>query len=119
MAVATWDIEWFITKQFGIEYKTDVDGEKTAHEQRNALLTNPDYDWVLKVPRKPANFIALRQFFEARKGKWQEFYWKWDTAIDPSGDNVTYLVRLDIDKFVFAGDDIYWAVPIVQVMTSE
>ena len=119
MAIETWNIEWKGAKMFGIEFKTDVDEERTVHEQRDKLKSLPDYDWLIRVPKKPSNYLALRNFFEARFGKWNAFYWKWDSTIDPAGDNVTYLVRFNIDRFEFTDDDKYWFIPIVRVFTDE
>ncbi|MCC5465537.1 hypothetical protein [Pelosinus baikalensis] len=66
-----------------------------------------------------ANYHLLRGFFEARSGRYNAFNWKWDSTIDPFGDNNTYLVRFDVDEFEFDDDGGLWVIPIVQVVTSE
>lgn len=119
MATTVWSIPWRACKKYYIEFKTDVDGEYTAHEQRNALKTKPAQGWTLRVPKNKANFLALRDHFIGQKGKWRAFQWKWDSLIDPAGDDVLYNVRIDIDRLEFDADEHFWQVPIVQVMTLE
>lgn len=119
MATATWNIPWIESKKFSIGFKTDVDSEYTAHEQRNKLQSLPRYGWSIRMEKTLANYRLLRAFFEARSGKYNAFNWKWDSLIDPMGDNITYLVRFDVDEFDFEDDGGLWVIPIVQVMSSE
>jgi hypothetical protein len=114
--MATFDLPWVAASRFSIKYKTDIDSEYTAHEQRNALKSNPQYRWSVLVPRSPANFAALQAFFEARKGRWNAFNFVW--ATDRGGNGTTYLVRFDTpdDELVFTSDDAHWVIPLVQVV---
>jgi len=119
MTIATWNIPWMQSKLFSIEFKTEVDSEYTSHEQRSKARSSPRYGWSLRMEKTKANYLLLRAFFEARSGKYNAFNWKWDSLIDEFGDDQTYLVRLDIDKFEFDDDNGLWVIPIVQVVTSE
>lgn len=113
----TFNIPWTVTREYIVEFKTDVDGEYTAHEQRNSLWTNPRRHWTLPIPKNPTNFAALCAFFIAQKGKWKAFSFYWDTAKD--GDGNTYTVRFDQDSMTFNADEGHYLVPIVEVRTSE
>lgn len=115
MATATWNIPWIESKKFSIQFKTDVDKEYTAHEQRNKLQSLPRYGWDVRVEKTMANYAALKSFFEARSGRFNAFYWKFDLSVDPMGDNVTYLVRFDVDSLDFNDSGGFWIIPIVQV----
>lgn len=114
---ATFDIPWLQAARFSIKYATDIDAEYTAHEQRNALKSDPQYKWSVKVHRTPANFALLQTFYKARKGRWGAFNFVWST--DKGGDGQTYLVRFDTqdDELVFTSDDQFWIIPIVQVVS--
>lgn len=116
---AMFDIPWIAASRFSIQFKTDIDAEYTAHEQRNALWSNPRYKWSILVPKNTTNFHALLNFFSARKGRWNAFNFTW--ASDKQGDGRTYLVRFDCpeDELIFASDDgENWIIPIVQVVNS-
>ena len=119
MAIATWDVPVIETKQFTIKCKTDVDSEYTAHEQRNKLYSLPRLGWSLRVEKTASNYQKLRAFFLARAGRFNAFYWVWDSAIDEFGDDQQYLVRFDTDELNFDDSGDFWVVPIVQVVTSE
>lgn len=119
MAIATWNIPWVESKRFSIAFKTDVDAEYTAHEQRNKLKSSPRYGWTIRVYKTLENYNLLKAFFEARAGRFNAFYWTWESQIDEMGDNVRYLVRFDTDEFVFDDEKGFWLIPIVQVVTGE
>ena len=119
MAIATWNIPWINSKVCAAEFKTDVDGEYTAHEQRNKLWSTPRRSWSLWVQKTKPNYLLLLDFFMARGGRFGAFLWKWDSSIDNFGDDVTYKVRFDIDKIEFDVDGNFWVIPIVQVVTDE
>jgi len=116
MPIATFDVPWVAASRFSLRYNTDIDAEYTAHEQRNALWTNPQYKFSVLVPRNSTNFAALIAFFKARKARWGSFNFVWST--DKGGDGQTYLVRLDHpnDELEFLQDDKHWIVPMVQVV---
>lgn len=103
-----------------IEFKTDIDGEYSAHEQRNALWTNPRRSWVLEFEKAPAAFAAIGGFFIAQKGRLKAFQWTW--TADKGGDGQTYTVRFGVDKLDFNVDRLGYktfSLPIVEVVTSE
>ena len=125
MAVETFSVPWVRAHKRKISFKTDVDGEYTAHEQRNALWMNPRRSWTLSFEKSPDAMAAIQAFFIARRGKWQAFNWTY-SATDKygrptGGDGVTYLVRFDIDDLEEAIQSGYstFDIPIVQVVTSE
>ena len=125
MAIETLTAPWVRAHKRGISFKTDVDGEYSAHEQRNALWTNPRRSWTLSFEKSPDDMAAVEAFFIARRGKWQSFYWVY-SAVDKygrptGGDNQQYLVRFDTDDFDAAVSSGYatFDLPIVQVVTSE
>ncbi len=119
MAIATWDIPWIESKKFSIKFNNSIDSEYTAHEQRSQLWSLPRYGWSIRMEKTLPNYKLLRAFFEARRGRVNAFYWKWDSAIDEFGDNITYLVRFDVDEFEFDDDGGLWIIPIVQVVSGE
>jgi len=117
MATATFTVPWVSADRFSISFKTDIDAEYTAHEQRNALWTNPQYKWSVNIPRSQANWSALQAFFIDRKGRFNAFNFIFDSS--KGGDGVTYLVRFDTpnDELVFTATDAHWVVPLVQVVS--
>lgn len=117
MPVASWDIEWVGVETFTSQYNTDVDGEYTVHEQRNALWTNDRCSFAILVPNKQANHIAILAFWRARKGRWNAFNFTWDAA--KGGDGVTYLVRFDTDKLTLDAKGGHFRIPVATVVTSE
>ena len=125
MAIETLNVPWVRAHKRKTSFKTDVDGEYTAHEQRNALLTNPRRAWTLSFEKCPEDMAAIHAFFIARRGKWGSFYWKYD-SVDKygrptGGDDVTYLVRFDTDDLeedVQSGYSTF-DLPIVEVVTTE
>jgi hypothetical protein len=125
MAVETFTIPWVRAHKRKISFKTDIDGEYTAHEQRNALWTNPRRSWTLSFEKSPDDMAAIQAFFIARRGKWSSFNWVY-SATDKygrptGGDGVTYLVRFDTDDLEEAIQSGYstFDIPIVEVVTSE
>ena len=125
MAVETFSVPWVRAHKRKISFKTDVDGEYTVHEQRNALWTNPRRSWTLSFEKSPDAMAAIQAFFIARRGKWQAFYWTYASADKygrpTGGDGVTYLVRFDTDDLeeaIEAGFSTF-DIPIVEVVTSE
>lgn len=125
MAIATFAEAWVRAHSRKISFKTDIDGEYTAHEQRNALWTNPRRSWTLTFEKTPETVKAVQEFFIARKGRWQSFNWVY-ASIDKygrktGGDDQTYLVRFDTDDLeeqIEIGHSTF-NVPIVLVVTSE
>lgn len=125
MAVETFTAPWVRAHKRKISFKTDIDGEYTAHEQRNPLWTNPRRAWTLSFEKTPEDIKAVETFFIAHRGKWKAFYWGYastDKYGRPTGgDEQTYLVRFDTDDLDEAIQSGYstFDLPIVQVVTSE
>lgn len=125
MAIETFTAPWVRAHKRKISFKTDIDGEYTAHEQRNALWTNPRHSWTLSFEKSPEAIAAIQDFFIARRGKWGSFYWVYSSTDKygrpTGGDDKTYLVRFDIDDFDETVQSGYstFDLPIVEVITSE
>lgn len=109
-----------------LEFKTEIDGEYTAHEQRACMWTNERNSWTLEFEKSPATFETLRSFFSAQKGRFRAFNFQWlKTNINgkPAGGNdLWYIVRFDTDKLDFKINELGYktfSVPIVQVMSDE
>jgi hypothetical protein len=126
MALETFSIKYNRAHSSSIEFKTEIDGEYTAHEQRACLQTNERNSWTLEFEKTPTTFEAMRSFFIARKGRFRAFNWQWK-RLDSNGRNIGgndqwYIVRFDTDKLDFKIDQLGYktfTVPIVQVMTGE
>jgi len=110
---------------YGIEFKTDVDSEYSAHEQRNDLWRNPRRSWTLTFSKTPAQWPLIEAFFVAQKGKKKSFYWKYDKTVNgkpAGGDDVTYTVRFDTDKLEVKVNELGYkslTISIIEVVTSE
>lgn len=125
MAIELFDVPWVRAHKRKLSFKTDIDGEYTAHEQRNALLTNGIKSWTLDFEKTPEAIAAISAFFERHKGKWKAFRWKYSSTDKygrpTGGDNVTYTVRFDTDDFDEAIKSGYttFSLPIVRLVTDE
>lgn len=96
------------------EFKTLVDGEYTAHEQRMQLWTNPRRSWNLDFQKTPETFAAVRAFFITQKGKYKAFKWNYE------GEEIT--VRFDTDKLEYSVDVNKFkefSLRLVEVVTNE
>lgn len=111
------DIPVTAVRTLNLKFKTEVDSEYTAHEQRSSLWTNPRHILSVSVHRNPTNYTNLISFFKARRGRWQAFYFVW--AAEHGGDDTQYLVRFNSDDLEIGNDGNYFTFQIVQVMTSE
>lgn len=121
----TFNVAWVRAHKRKLSFKTDIDGEYTAHEQRNALLTNGIRAWTLDFEKTPDTVAAVSDFFDRCKGKWKAFNWVY-TSTDKygrktGGDDQTYLVRFDTDDFEETIQSGYstFSLPIVRVVTDE
>lgn len=125
MALETFTVPWVRAHKRKISFKTDIDGEYTVHEQRNALWINPRHSWTLSFEKTPTDILAVQAFFIARKGRWQAFNWVYSSTDKygrkTGGDDKTYLVRFDTDDLDEAIQSGYstFDLPIVEVVTSE
>jgi hypothetical protein len=74
-----------------------------GESQRSVLASNSRKRWRLSKRLAPAELVTLRNFYEARKGPQEPFYFydPWDTSpkfsYDPTGQAVPgrYVVRFD------------------------
>lgn len=125
MALEIFTAPWVRAHQRRISFKTDIDGEYTAHEQRNAQWMNPRRSWTLSFEKTPDTITAVQAFFIARKGKWQAFSWQYKSTDKygrpTGGDDQWYTVRFDTDDLDEAIQSGYstFDLPIVTVVTSE
>ena len=89
--------------QTGVKYNTIVDETYSGGEQRRNLWTNPKRKWVLEFEKDDPDTRAIIDFFEARKGRFEAFYFTWYvnhpiTNEYIGGDGSVYLVRFDTDE---------------------
>jgi hypothetical protein len=122
----TFSIPYKYAHESTVSFKTDIDGEYSAHEQRNSLWTNPRRTWVLDFEKTPAAFSAVSAFFIAQKGRWKAFSWTWKQYDDNGrylgGDGNTYTVRFDVDDLDFKINRLGYktfSLTLVEVVTSE
>lgn len=87
-----------------IEFNTLVSEFENGAEQRRTKRDSPKREWTLAFTLRPKTEMeSFKNFFEARKGKLESFYWT-----NPD-DNVKRLVRfkddiLEIEKLHY---DLY------------
>ncbi len=84
-------------------WKTIVDEVYSGGEQRRNLWTNPRKKWVLEFNKNEVDSAAIIDFFDARKGRYEAFYWTWqathpETGENMGGDGNVYTVRFDDDE---------------------
>ena len=104
-------------RALNVKFKTEIDGEYTAHEQRDSLWTNPRHMWSISIHRNPTNYVDLLNFFKARRGRWQAFYFNWLT--EHGGNGVQYLARFNSDDLDVGNDGNYFTFQLVEVVTDE
>jgi phage-related protein len=122
----TFTAPWVRAHKRKISFKTNVDSEYTAHEQREAVWASPRKTWTLSFEKTPEDMAAVEAFFIARRGKFNAFNWVY-SSIDKygrptGGDNQTYLVRFDsddLDETISTMGYSTFDIDIVQVVTSE
>jgi hypothetical protein len=125
MEIEALNTPWVRAHKRGTKYNTDIDGEYTCHEQRDALWLNGRHSWTLSFEKTPETVKEVQAFFDARKGKWQAFYWVYSAkdkyGRPTGGDDQTYLVRFDTDDLEEAIQSGYSAfdLPLVEVVTDE
>jgi len=98
-------LPWSLSKAFGHsrEYAV-VDNEyRNGESQRGRLTVTSRKRWTIAKRLTPAQLEQFREFFEARKGPQEPFYFydPWDTSpkfsYDPTGNSPVgrYTVRFD------------------------
>jgi len=100
---ATFSYEYKRAYTVSTKWNTLVDELISGNEQRKNLWSTPLRKWQLDFEAPPDVTQDIVDFFNARRGKYEAFYWKW-LATSPStgkslgGDDTTYLVRFDQDE---------------------
>jgi len=98
--------------QVSASWQTLVDEVISGGEQRRNLWSNPKRSWALEFDKNNTDTNVVIDFFNARKGQFEAFYWTWlsthpDTGKNLGGDDNTYLVRFSNDvidlKHLFNG----------------
>jgi hypothetical protein len=122
----TFTIKYNRAHASAVEFKTEVDGEYTAHEQRACMQSIERNSWTLDFEKTPTTFETMRSFFIAQKGKFRAFNWQWkkqdENGRPLGGNDLWYIVRFDTDKLDFKINELGYktfSVPIVQVMSGE
>jgi len=100
-----------------IEFNTLVSEFENGAEQRRSKRDNSKIGWTLSFILRPKTEMeSFKNFFNARKGKLESFYWT-----NPD-DNTTRLVRFDEDKLEIKRlrYDLYsYSVKIIEVIQWE
>jgi len=79
-----------------VEFKTTVVRHFDGSEQRQALWLNPKRTFGLNFESESSAKAALEEFFNARKGDFESFLWRWDEA--HSGSGLDYTCFFDSPK---------------------
>ena len=103
---ATFNYQYNRAYQASSSWNTIVDEVYSGGEQRRNLWTNPRRKWVLEFSKDNTDSNAIMAFFNARKGKYEAFYWTWQathpvTGEAMGGDGQQYTVRFDADELNF------------------
>jgi hypothetical protein len=98
-------LPWSLSTAFvrSQEYPVVENEYAGGESQRSVLASNSRKRWRLAKRLVPAELVTLRNFYEARKGPQEPFYFydPWDTSpkfsYDPTGQAVPgrYVVRFD------------------------
>jgi len=100
-AVATETMPWSLCRAFvhAREYLIAQNEYRNGESQRDLLVDTSRKHWILAKRLAPAQLEELRDFYEARGGPLEAFYfydpWETDPKFDstPSGGAGRYLVR--------------------------
>jgi phage-related protein len=106
MPIETFDFYYERAYTAGVQFNTLVDEVVSGNEQRRDMWTNPRRKWRLEFNANNVDTEAIVNFFIARKGRKEAFYWVWEATdpilnIDKGGDGGIYLVRFDTDELNF------------------
>lgn len=104
--------------QMSSKWNTIIDEVFSGNEQRRNQWSQPQKSWTLSFDKTPEMTTKVLNFFDARKGKFEAFYWTWST--DMGGDGQQYLVRFDTDELdmdMFKGFSEF-SLKIVQVFNA-
>jgi len=106
-------------------WKTIVDDIVSGGEQRRNIWSTSKKKWVLEFDKDSTDVDAILTFFDARKGRFEAFYWEWqathpDTGKNIGGDGNTYLVRFEDDELNMKHLSIgykHFQITLVEVLT--
>ena len=122
---ATFSYQYEKAYQVSSEWKTIIDEVYSGSEQRRNMWSSPRKKWVLRFSVRHSSATDILAFFNARKGRYEAFYWTWQdthpvTGVDMGGDGVQYLVRFDMDELnlehVFMGNQTF-QITLVEVQS--
>jgi len=104
--VETFSFQYKTAYKASVSFNTAVDEAYSGKEQRRNLWTNPRRKWVLEFDKNETDANSIIDFFEARKGRYESFYWTWQathgtTSKAMGGDGVQYRVRFENDELNF------------------
>ncbi|HSA06144.1 MAG TPA: DUF2460 domain-containing protein [Candidatus Gastranaerophilales bacterium] len=99
----TFNYQYKTAYQTSSQWNTIIDEVYSGGEQRRNLWTNSRKKWVLEFSKNDADANAIMAFFNARKGRYEAFYWTWQathpvTGKSMGGDGTQYTVRFDQDE---------------------
>lgn len=100
---AIFDFQYKRSYKVGSKWNTIIDDTYSGGEQRRNMWTNSRKKWILEFDKNGVESSDIIDFFDARKGRYEAFYWTWQ-AIHPltgenmGGDGKQYLVRFDDDE---------------------
>lgn len=93
-----------------VSYKTIIDEAFSGNEQRRAQWKRPRRSWTFQFQKTPVNGKKFREFFEARRGRYEAFKFLWKSTNEygehTGGDDNWYIVRFDSDE-LHTGVDHY------------
>ncbi|OGI00474.1 MAG: hypothetical protein A2Y25_12045 [Candidatus Melainabacteria bacterium GWF2_37_15] len=103
---ATFNYQYKRAYQISSCWNTIIDEVYSGGEQRRNMWTNAKKKWVLEFDKNQTDSNAIMAFFNARKGRYEAFYWTWQathsiTGENMGGDNQQYTVRFDHDELNF------------------
>jgi len=103
---ATFSFQYNRAYQISSQWNTIVDEVYSGSEQRRNLWTNSRKKWVLEFSKNDTDTNDIMTFFNARKGRYEAFYWTWQdvhpvTGENMGGDGNIYTVRFDQDELNF------------------
>lgn len=89
--------------QVSSSWKTLVDEVYSGGEQRRNLWSSSRKKWILEFDKNGTDSNSIMEFFNARKGRYEAFYWTWEdshpvTGESLGGDGEQYTVRFDHDE---------------------
>lgn len=91
-----------------VTYKTIIDESFSGNEQRRAQWKRPRREWNFQFQKTPANGKKFREFFEARRGRYEAFKFLWNSVNEygekTGGDDNWYTVRFDSDTLTTGVD---------------